>query len=69
LRALPCDVFLNAHVGYYGMVAKYERSRRGDGIYQFVDPEGYRAYVTQKEQAFRATLAAQRGAKEPDTAR
>ena len=30
LKALPCDVFLGAHGGYYGMVAKYERARRGD---------------------------------------
>src|SRR4051794_13608473 len=69
LKALPCDVFLGAHGGYYGMVAKYERSRQGDGINPFVDPEGYRAYVAQKEQAFRTTLAAQRGAKDHDPVR
>ena len=40
-----------------------------DGTNPFVDPEGYRAYVAQKERAFRATLAAQRGAKGPDPAR
>src|SRR3954469_22511386 len=51
------------------MVAKYERRRRGDGTNPFVDPEGYRAYVAEKEQAFRATLAAQRGAKDPVPAR
>jgi metallo-beta-lactamase class B len=69
LKALPCDVFLGAHGGYYGMVAKYQRSRRGGGINPFVDPEGYRDYVVQKEQAFRATLAEQRGLKDSDTAR
>ena len=26
LKALPCDVFLGAHGGYYGMVEKYERA-------------------------------------------
>jgi metallo-beta-lactamase class B len=69
LKALPCDVFLGAHGGYYGMVEKYERTQRGDGLNPFVDPQGYRAYVAQKEKAFRDTLAAQRGTKAPDPAR
>ena len=37
--------------------------KRGAGTNPFVDPEGYRDYVAQKEKAFRDTLAAQRGAK------
>jgi metallo-beta-lactamase class B len=60
LKKLPCDVFLGAHGGYYGMVAKYERVQKGDKANPFVDPEGYRAYVKQKEEAFRSTLAQQR---------
>jgi metallo-beta-lactamase class B len=60
LGALPCDVFLGAHGGYYGMVAKYERARKEPGRNAFVDPEGYRAYVRQKEEAFRRALAEQR---------
>jgi metallo-beta-lactamase class B len=59
LQELPCDVFLGDHGGYYGMVAKYERARRGGWPNPFVDPEGYRAFVAQKERAFRDTLAAQ----------
>ena len=62
LGSLPCDVFLGAHGGYYSMVAKYERARRETGGNPFVDPEGYRGYVRQKEDAFRRTLAAQRAA-------
>ena len=42
------------------MIAKYERVRRGDAGNPFVDPDGYRSYVAQKEKAFRDTLAAQR---------
>jgi metallo-beta-lactamase class B len=62
LKSLPCDVFLGAHGGYYGMIEKYERAQRpGHGGNPFVDPEGYRAYVELKEKAFRATLDAQRG--------
>ena len=43
LKSLPCDVFLGAHGGYYGMVEKYERAKKGAGTNPFVDPEGYRA--------------------------
>jgi metallo-beta-lactamase class B len=60
LKKLPCDVFLGAHGGYYGMVEKHERAKAGAAKNPFVDPEGYRAYVDQKEKAFRATLAAQK---------
>src|SRR4051812_8997993 len=63
LKGLPCDVFLGAHGGYYGMVAEYERARRESDSNPYVDPEGYRDYVAQKEKAFRDTLAAQREAK------
>ena len=59
LKSLPCDVFLGAHGGYYGMIEKYERAKNGAATNPFIDPEGYRAYVAQKEKAFRDTLAAQ----------
>ncbi len=60
LKALPCDVFLGAHGGYYGMIAKYDRLKTRANSNPFVDPEGYRAYVAQKEEAFRKTLTEQR---------
>jgi metallo-beta-lactamase class B len=59
LKSLPCDVFLGAHGGYYGMIAKYEKQKAGSDANPFIDPEGYRAYVAQKEKAFRDTLAQQ----------
>jgi metallo-beta-lactamase class B len=65
LGALPCDVFLGAHGGYYGMAAKYERVRKESGGNPFVDPEGYRAYVRQKEEADRRALAEQRAKPAP----
>lgn len=61
LKSLPCDVFLGAHGEYYGMEAKYAKLANG-GSNPFIDPEGYRAYVDQKEQAFRAELAKQTAA-------
>ena len=59
LKKLECDVFLGAHGSYYGMLVKYERSKDGENSNPFVDPVGYRAYVEQKEKAFRETLAKQ----------
>jgi metallo-beta-lactamase class B len=56
LKKLPCDIFLGAHGAYYGMLEKYERVEQ-NGTNPFIDPAGYRAYVEQKEQAFRTTLA------------
>jgi metallo-beta-lactamase class B len=68
LKAFPCDVFLGAHGGYYGMVEKYERAKEGATKNPFVDPDGYRAYVEQKESAFRDMLARQRAAKDAKSA-
>ena len=60
LKSLPCDVFLGAHGSYFGMEAKFPRMKTG-GANPFVDPDGYRSYVTEREQAFRTELAKQSG--------
>jgi metallo-beta-lactamase class B len=60
LMALPCDVFLGAHGGYYGMEAKFQRMKEG-GANPFVDPEGYQSYVAEREETFRKELAKQSG--------
>ena len=61
LKSLPCDVFLGAHGNYYGMEAKYARTKQG-GPNPFVDPEGYKSYVAEREQAFHTELAKQKAA-------
>ncbi|NBR86078.1 MAG: subclass B3 metallo-beta-lactamase [Verrucomicrobia bacterium] len=53
LRALPCDIFLGAHGNYYGMEAKVARLQKDPKSNPFIDPEGYRAYVENRYQAFR----------------
>jgi metallo-beta-lactamase class B len=58
LQSLPCDVFLGAHGAYFGMEAKYDRMQAG-GANPFVDPDGYRSYVEEREKTFRAELARQ----------
>lgn len=61
LQSLPGEIFLGAHGSYYGMEAKYARLKAGERD-PFVDPAGYRAYVNEREQAFRNELARQRTA-------
>ncbi len=60
LKSLSCDIFLGAHGSYYGMEAKYARLKTGEGANPFVDPEGYRAYVADREKHYLDTLAAQK---------
>jgi metallo-beta-lactamase class B len=52
LKALPCDLFLGAHGAYFGLNAKYEKMKSGGGN-PFIDPEGYKAYVAEREATFR----------------
>jgi len=61
LKSLPADLFLGAHGDYYGMDAKYARLKAG-GPNPFVDPEGYKAYIANREAAFRKELAKQQAA-------
>ena len=53
LEALPVDVFLGAHGNYYGMEAKYARMKTG-GPNPFIDPDGYHAYLSERQRAFEA---------------
>jgi metallo-beta-lactamase class B len=55
---MTCDVFLGAHGSYYGLEEKYKRLEKG-GANPFVDPEGYRSYIAEREQAFLGELAKQ----------
>jgi metallo-beta-lactamase class B len=61
LKSLPCDVFLGAHGNYYGMEAKFAQMKEG-GPNPFIDPEGYKNYVAEREETFRAELAKQAAA-------
>lgn len=55
LKSLPCDIFLGAHGDYFDMLAKRASSKPD----AFVDPDGYRKFVAEKERAFRENLARQ----------
>lgn len=56
-RGLRCDVFLADHGEFYGMSEKFQQLRAGSAQNPFIDPEGYRRYVGDAEERFRARLA------------
>jgi metallo-beta-lactamase class B len=53
LKSLPCDLFLGAHGAYFGLTDKYAKRKAG-GTNPFIDPEGYKAYIAEREATFRA---------------
>jgi len=63
LKSLPCDIFLGAHGGYFGMEEKRAGLKEG-GANPFVDPNGYKKFVAEKEQEFRTELKKQEHASE-----
>lgn len=60
LKTLSCDIFLGAHGSYFGMEAKVARMKAA-APNPFIDADGYKTYIAQKEQDFRNELAKQRG--------
>jgi metallo-beta-lactamase class B len=61
LKSLPCDVFLGAHGRYFGMEEKYRRLKAG-GKNPYIDSDGYKNYVADREQAFLSELQKQTAA-------
>ena len=59
LKSLPCDIFLGAHGDYFGLEEKYPLIK-ARGASPFVDPEGCKKFIAQKEQDFRAELSKQK---------
>jgi metallo-beta-lactamase class B len=64
LNSLKCDIFLGAHGNYYNLPEKHARLTAGAKTNPFMDPEGYRAYVANREAAYKAELEKQRIGKE-----
>lgn len=55
LKVLPCDFYLGAHAAFFNLKKKYAKLSSAK-TNPFVDPRGYQAYVTKKEQEFLAEL-------------
>jgi metallo-beta-lactamase class B len=68
LKSLPVDIFLGAHGSYFDLLTKYPRLKEG-AANPFIDPAGYKSYVTDREQAYRTELAMQKAALQSDPAR
>ncbi|MGC2583943.1 MAG: subclass B3 metallo-beta-lactamase, partial [Acidobacteriaceae bacterium] len=58
LKGLPCDVFLGAHGGYFGMLTKLHRYPR-EGPRVFIDPAGYQNFVAEAQRTFDQALRQQ----------
>ena len=61
LKSLSCDYFLGAHGAYFDLEVKYSKFKSGVAT-AFIDPEGYKSFVADREQAFRSELAKQKAA-------
>ena len=59
LKSLPCDIFLGAHGNYYGMEAKSAKLKTIGAENPFIDPEGYKTYVEDREKAYLEVLKKQ----------
>ncbi len=65
LNSLPCDIFLGAHGGYFNMLAKLDRMKAGEGEKVWIDPDGYKAAVAEREHAFETELKRQQSGLPP----
>jgi metallo-beta-lactamase class B len=61
LKSLPCDIFLGAHGSYYDLKQKYSRMKNGEHSV-FIDSDGYKGYIADREQAFETELDRQSAA-------
>lgn len=60
LKSLSCDIFLGAHGSYYDMEKKHAAQEANPLRNPFIDPAGYKAYVSNREEAFLDELAKQK---------
>ena len=60
LKKLPCDIFLGAHGAYFNMIEKLARAAQaGESVW--IDPQGYKDAVAEREKAFETELLKQQG--------
>ena len=61
LKSLPVDYFLGAHGSYFNLEVKFAQSKM-EAATPFIDPAGYKSYVTDREEAFLKELMKQKSA-------
>jgi metallo-beta-lactamase class B len=57
LASLKPDVFLGAHTGFFDLAGKRERLDRGETPNPFIDPAGYRAWLSATKADFDKAVA------------
>lgn len=58
LKKLPCDIFLGAHGAYFNMLEKLPKAAQsGESVW--IDPQGYKATLAEREKAFQTELQKQ----------
>jgi len=60
LESLPCDVFLASHASFFDGLGKADRLRKGAKENPFVDPRGYKEYVSRMKGKLEEQLRAER---------
>lgn len=63
LKALPCDIFLAPHAEQFGLAEKLERLDKGVNPNPFIDPEGWRKFIANAENAYLKQLEAEKAGK------
>ena len=61
-KLLPCDVYFGPHTENYGMLEKLKKLEQGSGPNPFIDPQGCRASVEDREKQLQAELKKERAA-------
>lgn len=64
LKALPCDIFLAPHADQFGLAEKLTRLERGETPNPFIDPNGWKSFITNAEKGFLKQLATEKAAEE-----
>jgi metallo-beta-lactamase class B len=59
LASLKADVFLGAHTGFFDMAGKRERLQHGEKPNPFIDPAGYKMWLTDMKARFEKAVAAE----------
>ncbi|HSE23546.1 MAG TPA: subclass B3 metallo-beta-lactamase [Pyrinomonadaceae bacterium] len=59
LKALPCDIFLGPHAGFFNLAEKASRMSK-KGVNPFVDPDGYKNYLAHFERLYNEQLKQER---------
>jgi metallo-beta-lactamase class B len=58
LKSLPCDVFLGPHAPFFAMAEKVKRL--GAQPNPFIDPQGFRRFITMNERNYREQIKRER---------